>query len=107
MVGHGVDRGGYRTSGPRRPICHRTLPSLLGLALLLTVTEADANGICDPKSYTVEELFCLRNPSSCDPIEYWQRLALRCAGYLRLWQRKPLQRLGFLSDGNKEVGPFI
>jgi hypothetical protein len=66
---------------------------MLGLALLLSTTSAAAHNICHPRSWTPDEFFCLRNPSSCDPTEYWQCLSLRCVDYLRRRDRRPLRRL--------------
>lgn len=74
------------------------------LALLLMTAPAAAQRICDPQFYTPAEWYCLRNPSSCDPVPYWQRLSLRCAGYLRRLERRPLQRLGNVNSG---VARFI
>jgi hypothetical protein len=66
----------------------------LALWLLAAPAAAAHNRMyeCDPKYNSPEEFFCLRNPSSCDPVPFWWCKSLRCASYLLKLDRKCLRQ---------------
>jgi hypothetical protein len=60
------------------------MKTLIALLLMTTCAFAAKNKDCDPEFNTVEENFCMRNPSQCQSDRWndWQSRAAKCADYI-------------------------